>query len=101
MTTVVNNENKVDMINFVTIPIWEYRDLVTKGARYDLLQEQEAQQKASLEAFKKTLDEGIAALGNMEKPAPVTVRKYNTVDEVKAAAKSAIHTEVVEKDDNK
>lgn len=39
----------------VTITLEEYRELVTKCARYDLLQEQEAQQKAELEAFKATL----------------------------------------------
>lgn len=55
MTTAANNENKVDMINYVTIPIWEYKELVTKVARYELLQEQERQQKAEMEAFRASL----------------------------------------------
>ena len=83
-----NGENKVDMINYVTIPIWEYRDLVTKVARYELLQEQERQQKAEMEAFRASLPH-------------VTVTKTEPGDTDKKApakkAKPAISTEIAEK----
>lgn len=63
----------------VTITLEEYRELVTKCARYDLLQEQEAQQKAEMEAFKATLAKEMAA------PAEKVA--------------SAIHTEVKQRKD--
>ena len=86
MTTVVNNENKVDMINMVTIPIWEYRDLVTKVARYELLQEQEKQRAEAMAEIR----ESMAAIernapGDIVKPAP------------SKKAKPAISTEISKK----
>lgn len=88
MSNTENNVGKVDMIHMVTIPIWEYRDLVTKVARYELLQEQEAQHKAEMEAFRASLPH-------------VNVTQYEPGDTDKKVpekkGKSAISTEITEK----
>ena len=98
-----NREVTFDAINYVTIPIWEYKDLVTKVSRYELLQEQEKQQKAELEAFRANLANemrpGIVFDGEPEpeRPVPVTVKKSKTVKKPQTASDHAIRTEIVEK----
>lgn len=69
----------------VTITLEEYRELVTKCARYDLLQEQEAQQKAEMEAFRASLAKDMINKADTEKPAQA--KKANP----------AISTEICEK----
>lgn len=81
----------------VTIPLDEYRELLTKCARYELLQEQERQRQAEMEAFRASLAKDM--VGDVEKPAPVTVRKSKTVEEEKPAPKRAISTKISNKDD--
>lgn len=100
MSAVLSNENKVDMINYVTIPIWEYRELLTKVARYELLQEQERQREAEMEAFRAGMAKDMAKIGDTEKPVPVTVTKSEKVEKAPAPAKKAkpaISTEINEK----
>ena len=55
MSNTENIKPAVDMINYVTIPICEYKELVTKVARYELLQEQERQHQAEMEAYRALL----------------------------------------------
>lgn len=101
MSNTENNTLTFEAINYVTIPIWEYKELVTKVARYDLLQEQEKQQQAAMEAFKATFAKDMVKIGDAEKPVPVTVHKSDKVEDGKATskkvAKPAITTEITEK----
>lgn len=87
-----NTENKTltfEAINYVTIPIWEYKELVTKVARYELLQEQERQHQAEMEAFRASLPQVTVTKtepGDTDKKVPA-----------KKAANPAISTEITEK----
>lgn len=82
----------------VTIPLDEYRELLTKCARYELLQEQERQRQAEMEAFRASLAKDM--VGDVEKPVPVTVTKSEKVEKAPAKekkGKAAISTEISEK----
>lgn len=69
----------------VTITLEEYRDLVTKCARYDLLQEQEKQRQEEIKKFNSMLGVDCVKYGDAKKP----VQEKN--------ANAAISTEITEK----